>query len=162
MSENTSIENVLKKATKDMNDALDNDLIMQSLVADLAHRLKNIELAKREYNERVIEFIRNFYERINIREEIEITNLKKIHPKEILLTTIIKMLSNPNEYDLVLINLGLEIGLSVDKVITLKLLNNITDVKKFCSENKIYGEHRDMFIELKKLSGIHNLLHNFD
>lgn len=155
------VPSLLRKAIKDMDAALDNDLVMQHIVANLAEKIRNAKLVKKEYRHIIDRYYKTHRGKEIPLETIKMTELKTSQPKDLLFLTVIYFLSNLNQYDYMLINLVFEIGLRTDNVIVLLLLNNINDIEAFCSKNKILGENCYAITTLKKLSALHKVIHNF-
>lgn len=148
---------ILHNAIIDMKLALNNEYIMQLIVAELARRINHSKII---YPEHKLKF-NHYFESINkIKFDcMYIKNLSNVH--YLLINAAIYYLSDLNYYDYVLINYAFDYGLDVEDIIMLLLFDNIYDVEVFCHWKNLINDHFYNILTLKKLSALWKIQYNF-
>lgn len=152
-----NIESSINKIIDDMSDTLNNDFIMQQIVAILAKKINKSAIIKPQYKIKIKEHIESHG--IYVIPKCDCNNM--LYPSKILLRTIIYFVSDLNVYDYNLINFLFDASQNPADVIIVLFLNNITDIKTYCIMHDMNLNETQTIITLKKLSALYKLKYNF-
>jgi hypothetical protein len=164
-----SLGSILNHAIGDLRYTLNNDFVMQNLVAQLVNKIKLSNIILPQHKATINEYFKFGTQSQKYSLQVHVPKpstqgsnvITKGSIKDLLVSTAIYYLSDLNNYDYHLINYGFNYGLGANDIIVLLLLNNIYDITTFCQK---YGISRDKYYTistLKKLSALHKLQYNF-
>lgn len=149
----------LNKAINDLANALDNDFVMQHIVARLIDKINRSKIVKAKSKIAITSYFKPYIQEGKLIEYYGTTSGNNI--LNILIIAVIYYLSDLNIYDYHLINYSFEFGLEANDIMVLLLLNNIYDINTFCQLRSISGDKYHTISTLKKLSALHKIQYNF-
>ena len=156
-----NFQTVLNNSINDLSSTLNNDFVLQQIVARLVEKINQAKIIKKGHKYTINKYFSSYRGRISDLQAVEMKNINTSDPKNLLLLTVVYILSNMNTYDEYLVNYLFNIRQTADAVIVLLLLNNIHDIEIFCKKYNIGSEGFYNISTLKKLSELHKLQFNY-
>ena len=156
-----NFQTILNNSINDLSSTLENDFVLQQIVARLVEKINQAKIIKKEHKYTINKYFSSYSGKLTDLKTIEMKNINTSDPKTLLLLTVVYILSNMNIYDEYLVNYLFNIGQAADAVIVLLLLNNIYDIEIFCKRYNIGSDGFYNISTLKKLSELHKLQFNY-
>lgn len=163
---------VFQNSISDLKRTLNNNDVMFYIVQQLMSSLNSTPIVEPQHK---ISFT-NFWNRFstnnspkqyslsmnNDLQPVAIDDVNRSSTSNIAVLAVVYYLSNLNKFDFHLINYCMRVGLSVEDVIILLLLNDIHTIEVFCRSKNIHSQSYMMIVNLKKLSALHKVENNFN
>lgn len=156
-----NFQTLLNNSITDLTHTLHNDFVMQEIVARLVDKINQAQTIKKETKLAISRYFSGYHMQKTYLQPVEFKNIQATTPRNLLLITIVYLLSNLNIYDEYLINYAFNIGLQPNAIIVLLLVNNIYDIEFFCDRYNIGSDGFYNISVLKKLSELHKLQFNY-
>lgn len=148
------IEPLVKEIHHEFNSMLDNEFIMEEIIKELLEKILQSKSIDEKNKMFIIDAIKNYYQEKEKKHYQEKDN-------KLLITIVLYRINNLNYYDYILIDHLLKQLFSIHDILTVILIDNLSDINAFCSKHKMSSSDCSTIVTLKKLSALWNLQHNF-